>query len=245
MTKPPISVNDAVARLVASHHPVLFCDTCALLDIVRLPARGGEPKVAARLLAAANAILNNSTAAKIHLVLPPLVRGEWDKNLPSVEEKTKKALWSIQNGCDLVSVIQNVRGESLQSITIPSDDVVQYLCGLGVKLVDVGTELMSDDNTTLRATDRAALGVAPATKGAIKDCLIYEHAISVMKAARQAGCSSAFVFLTSNTQDFCESAHPKEPIGTELTQVKAVLCTDWDWAYHELIAPAASAATST
>jgi len=236
----PVSVNDAVARLAELNQPVLFCDTCALLDIVRLPARGGVPSTAARLLGAAASILDDAIAGKTCLMLPPFVRDEWDKNLPSAEEEAKKALWRIQNDYALVSAIQNVRGQSLQSITIPSDDVAQYLRGLGARLIDVSTGLMGDTDTILRATNRAALGIAPATKGAIKDCLIYEHAITVMKAARQAGHTSAFVFLTSNIRDFLESGHPKEPIGTELTQVKASLCTDWNWASHELSSAIAS-----
>jgi len=65
----------------------------------------------------------------------------------------------------------------------------------------------------------------------IRTCIIYEHALSVVQGDRASGFSSALVFLTSNTQDFCAGKSAAcAPIEQELATLNAELVTSWGWA---------------
>ncbi len=75
---PMITIAQAVADLTAAPRPILFLDTCTLLDIVRAPLRDRTLAVRAgvelRTLAA---------AGEVRLFVQDIVRGEWTDNLPA------------------------------------------------------------------------------------------------------------------------------------------------------------------
>ena len=69
----------------------------------------------------------------------------------------------------------------------------------------------------LKAKDRAVKYIPPSSKGGIKDCIIYEHALELLRILKLQGFTYPKIFLTSNTKDFCgENKRPKPPIDTEM-----------------------------
>ena len=73
-----ITLAQAVADLIAAPRPILFLDTCTLLDIVRAPLRDLAVEVRAgvelRALAA---------TGTVRLFVQEIVPGEWADNLPA------------------------------------------------------------------------------------------------------------------------------------------------------------------
>jgi len=129
----------------------------------------------------------------------------------------------------------------LDRLNFGSLQLSESLYKLSEDLLKSSLVLEMEDAPSLKATKRAAIYTPPASKGEIKDCLIYEHALFVMAELRGNLFNLQIVFLTSNTNDYCNSgSKPKEPIENELSQLSVVLATNWDWAFHELKLTAAS-----
>lgn len=76
-----IAIAQAVADLIANPRPVLFLDTCALLDVVRAPLRNLTPTVRAGLQLRALA-----GAGTVQLFVQDIVPHEWTDNLPSARK---------------------------------------------------------------------------------------------------------------------------------------------------------------
>ena len=91
-----ITIARAATDLIATPRPILFLDTCALLDIVRAPLRG--------LTATARAGVELRTLAAtrtVRLFVQDIVPGEWADNLPAARRdgeagvRAYTATWQI------------------------------------------------------------------------------------------------------------------------------------------------------
>jgi hypothetical protein len=234
MTSAPGSVVEVAERIVASDTPVLIFDTCALLDIVRLPARARSQRDSDMLLAAAGLILTEAKQNHVSLVLPPHVSDEWRDNLCNVEAEAREAVRTVELRYGVLCSVQSARGDPMLSFSMKEDDIIAFLKDLTGQLIASSARLAEDNETRIRALERVMSNRAPASKGTVKDCLIYEHMLQLMRHVRHAGHRKALVFLTSNTNDFCKSGAPKEPIEGELRDANACLCTTWNWAMNAL-----------
>ena len=76
--RPMITIAQANADLIATPRPVLFLDTCSLLDIVRAPLRDLTATVRAGV-----ELQNLAAAGTVRLFVQDIVPGEWADNLPS------------------------------------------------------------------------------------------------------------------------------------------------------------------
>ena len=74
---PMMTLAQAEADLIAMPRPVLFLDTCTLLDIVRATLRGLSSEIVAGLELRALA-----AAGTVRLFVQDIVQREWTDNLP-------------------------------------------------------------------------------------------------------------------------------------------------------------------
>jgi len=234
MRTTPVSVAEAVRSIVASQTPVLFLDTCALLDIVRLPFRARSTGDSENLLTAAISILDKAREDQLSLVIPPPVPIELQNNLSSVEQEARNAVEELRLRYNVLTSIQKAAGKPASSLVIEADGIITFLKDLTTQLIVSSTELSRDDELDNRILTRIANNRPPSSKGAVNDCIVYEHTLQLMRNIRDAGHRQSLVFLTSNTNDYCISRAPKEPIRAELDSVDARLCTTWNWALNEL-----------
>ena len=234
MRTAPVSIAEAAGGIVASHTPVLFLDTCALLDIIRLPSRARSARDSETLLAAAISILDRAKGDQLSLVIPPLVTSELEKNLSNVEEEARNAVETLKLRYSVIASIQKTAGDSMAPLAIDANAIVTFLKDLTTELMASGTELGEGDEPAKRAWKRAVENTAPSSKGTVNDCIVYEHTLQLMRVVRDAGHQQALVFLTSNTKDFCDSGAAKEPVQAELADINAYLCTTWNWALNQL-----------
>ena len=234
MTPLPISISDAAARLSASSTHIIVCDTCALLDIIRLllPNRSENVTALNATLTAVDAFRGLIDSGQATLVCPSPVPQEWFTHATRLREETTRQLEQIESEFLKSRAVAAHAGISVASVSLPAHAIAQHLYDISERLLASSIVLAKEDGPSLRATDRAAANIAPASKGAIKDCLIYEHMIELFDNLTLGRPSGKRILLTSNTDDFCnDKKRPKVPLATELAQRGIELCTRWDWAH--------------
>lgn len=224
-----ISLVDAAQTIMKSSSHLLICDTCALLDIVRLPAREDNPLQLMRTLQAVSSIESKVATGQIILVCPEPIPMEWDNNINQQKSEALNCLQAMVNNYNLLSVFAQTQGYSLAAFPIKACDVTIFLHDLSERLLDASIILRRDTAVSLRATERAILSTPPARKGAVKDCIIYEHMLELFTLLPTNATATKRVLLTSNVNDFCDSSKtaPKPPIDVELAKHNAVLRTTW------------------
>jgi len=238
MTHTLVTVADAVRALCSAGKPVLVSDTCALLDLIRVPIRVDKTTRASAILQNASNIfsLARTTPPSLSIAIPPLVPDEWRQHHHDVFSEVKRYLSKLDNMIGVVAATGISLGISTSAISFSNLGMSDKLKNLSRELLYSGMWFDSEDDVKQRAIDRAVSYTAPATKGAIKDCIIYEHTLELFTKLRSNSFTEKCVFITSNTNDFCEkgSSIPREPIKSELDNISATLTTNWEWALHEL-----------
>jgi len=233
---PDLSVDDAIVFVIDNQVPILFCDTCALLDLIRLPYRYDSHTQAATILRSAQSIYIATTNNIMHLILPPLVENEWNKHSNSILLESKKHFETLNHQIQVANTLTEVFGKSVDYIDYASFQLPESLYNLSENLLNISTKLVERDDIVYKASTRTITDTAPARKGkGHKDCIIYEHSLHIMQEIRSHNITQPLIFMTSNTKDFCDiSGNLKDPIASELSSLSAVLTTEWNWALHEL-----------
>jgi hypothetical protein len=160
------SIADVVALLQARSLPVLFLDTCNLLDVIRAPSR--FDKLAGCVTAGAELFqLASSTPARCILVVGSFVPGEWADHIQPTEDELTKHLRrlddqaaSFHDACAAVGIAPAFGRPVYQGVGVSA-----ALRGLSKGLLDVAIPLDSHNDTNLKAFARAATKTPPSRKG--------------------------------------------------------------------------------
>lgn len=215
----------------------IVVDTCAALDLLRLPHRSRSPEVASRAIDALRNITNdaNSPSGRSLVLLPPPVPLEITSNKDTVVEERKK---SIEKAINSLMIYQELQRVSLlsSSINLPLVELEQVEAKLEQalqELISCATALKESNAAKSKAMGRVVRNDAPATKGGqAKDCMIVEHLLEVAPQLTAAGCQK-IIFISSNTKDYCESTSKvREPLATDFSSLGILFVTSWDWAEH-------------
>jgi len=102
-----IEVDEVCAVITAKPAPVLFLDTCTILDVLRAPCR---ESIAVEEISAAMALikLNGQHTPGVWLVTNETVHGEWTANLDTVRtelERESKKLRGFGPGLSMLSIL--------------------------------------------------------------------------------------------------------------------------------------------
>jgi hypothetical protein len=192
-----ITLAQGAADLIAAPRPILFLDTCTLLDMVRAPLRDLTAEVRAgvelRALAA---------TGTLRLFVQDIVPGEWADNLPAARRdgeagvRAFTATWQI--AADL--------GQPAPSLpVIPPGALIGALEQLSRDLLTAADTLDRDHFGMSWAIDRVAAKQKPsAAKGAVKDGHILGHALQLSTLLAAAGYPHSRVLVSSNRSDFAD-----------------------------------------
>lgn len=227
------SLADVTTRLIESPRSVLICDTCALLDIIRIPIRIDATSNVSDTLNAAIEVLEAASSGRIILILPPPVHDEWLRNIQNVSLEIDRHILKIDKQISVALEIARIADKETANIQIAPLNLRGYLTLLCERIMDNSIFLREDTDAKDRAATRALSKIPPGAKGAIGDCVLYEHALKIAKELRNQSFGSSIVLLTSNTKDFHnENNSPKPPIDQELGKLNMVMATTWNWAWH-------------
>jgi hypothetical protein len=234
-----LSINQIVNRLTASPAPMLFPDTCALVDLIRVPFRMKSAARARRMLEAATrlAAQSQTSAPDLWVIVPPLVHDEWIEHRQNTVEELRDHWAKLNTMIEVAHAAAATVGIALPDmVTFSNRDIEHALAQSADGFFNNALFLADDSACEHRAYGRAISNEAPARKGELKDCVIIEHAIGLCSQLRAVGFSEKCVFITSNKRDFCEprSTAPKAPLASQLSSVGLSLTTNWEWTGYEL-----------
>jgi hypothetical protein len=190
-----ITLVQAAANLLAAPRPVLFLDTCTLLDIVRAPLL--DLTLAVR---AAVELRVLATAGAVQLFVQDIVPNEWAANLTAARRdgeagvRAFTATWQI--AVDF--------GQPAPPLPVlPPGTLIDELEQLSRDLLAVADVLDRDHAGMSRAIDRVAAKQKPSSaKGTVKDCHILGHALQLSTLLTTAGYDNSRVLTSSNRSDF-------------------------------------------
>lgn len=199
----------AAAQITLAVAPVVFLDTCVLLDIVRSPLRNAAGNVEAATELLLGATRNPPTVYPVIACPTPT---EWDAHIDEAVEDCENAVKSVGTvsaSCEFVGL------PALGSLPAALAALPAHLKTLSKNMLAASILLDKDGDALIRATDRIIDGRKPARKGGqgAKDAIILEHAVSLVDALLIRGFASRRVFVSSNTSDFATAktttVHPE------------------------------------
>ena len=192
------SLPDAVATIQAHAAPVVFLDTCVLLDIIRAPLRNTASTVQAamELLTAAQRV-----PPTVYPVIGCPTPTEWSDNFKNAVNDCGIAVSSVNavaEACGFLGIAGIPLLPDLAK-TLP-----ELLKALSESLRHAAILLDKDADALSRAIDRVINAELPAKAGGkgAKDAVIMEHALGLTLALRAAGFQRTCIFVSSNTGDF-------------------------------------------
>ena len=228
-----IEVDEVCAAITAKPEPVLFLDTCTILDVLRAPCR---ESIAVEEISAAMTLirLNGQPTPGVWLVTNETVHDEWTANLDTVKielERESKKIERLRSR--LVDAVDIVYGRTHEvGHRVEHLKLTEHLENLSRQLLSVSQKVKIADSHSLNAMSRVRKYMAPAGRGKqeAKDCEIFEAFLDVGRTLRSRGFADSICFVTANTDDYGKPTEPKNPLDTELLGINARYVGSLTWA---------------
>jgi hypothetical protein len=207
---------------------ILYVDTCAFLDLVRMPMRGRDP--AAEFLAVTQIL-------RAHYILrltAEIVDKEFADNKEAVRTEVERHVMGVQESAARVASCMTQLGQpTFGALRCQGIDQAVEKCAQDT--LSAFSPVQETDAIGLRANNREKHAIGPAQKGkaCLKDCIIAETLLEL--AGQVLGTTDRIVFLTSNTSDFGNRAGGLHPdLEDDFTRLNIQMVSSWSWAHHSL-----------
>ena len=196
---PVTTIAQAVSDLTRNPRPILFLDTCSLLDIVRAPLRNLTATVRAGL-----ELRSLAGAGTVRLFVQDIVPREWTDNLPSARRDGEIGILAFTATWELAHEF----GQPAPPLpALPPGTLMDEIENLSKELLDAAEVVERDHHGMSLAIDRVAAKLRPSSgKGPVKDCLILCHALRLSDLLRAAGYPRWRVLVSSNRSDFAAAS---------------------------------------
>lgn len=184
--------------------PVVFWDTCALLNIIRFIYR--EKGDFGQKYNSIKHVYDQILSGNIYSVTSEIVVKEWNDNIDktlsgfklSLEETTKYHSAGI-----IVSNLLNARSDHSEPLI--GKGLEQHLFKLVKDIIDETYYMAYDKEIAYDALQRTSGKTPPAgVKEEFKDCAIWSTMVVFSKEMNTIDATKTKVFYTKNTEDFCE-----------------------------------------
>jgi hypothetical protein len=205
------SIAEVAGQIASADVPVLFLDTCILLDIIRSPNRCLK-----------NCVMKASELLKLASLTPPaciivissIVPREWNTHVQKVTDEIVKHCKTMEehathfhDACEALGI----------AVEFGRADYAQW--GLPEKLRDLSEQLLNrairldeDLEGMNRSAKRFRDKRPPARKGGDdNDCAVIEEYLAVCQKLQSAALMRKRVFCTSNTNDYCDAGDRTKP----------------------------------
>jgi hypothetical protein len=226
------SIAAAEALLRAADLPVLFLDTCVLIDIIRATLRCLGSNFVQRAIDLHG--LLTTAPPGCSLVVASIVQTEWNNNAPPTRDEVRRHLVKIQDqaqhfheACASLGV-----GLGYGLPAYPAVNMHDRLFDLSAQLLGLAVRLDPDGGCATWAISRVLANLPPSRQGGeMKDCVIVEECLELTRQLRGNGFVRKCVFCTSNTNDY----GPPDPIlAADFIAVNLTFTTNLPWAVHEV-----------
>jgi hypothetical protein len=188
------TLAQATANVGAAPRPVLFLDTCALLDIVRAPLRDLTMTVRAGV-----DLRNLAAAGTVEIVVQDIVPGEWSDNLPAARRDGENGIRAFTATWQIAADL----GQPAPPLPVLAPGtLIDDLEQLSRDLLMAATVLDRDHEGMSWAFDQVTAKLKPSSpKGPVKDCHILGHALR-LSTLLGAGYPRSRILVSSNRSDF-------------------------------------------
>jgi hypothetical protein len=227
---------ETIARLVdlIGHDPapVVLLDTCALLDVIRIPHRD---ELQLESIEAALSIARRAQAVPrgTWLIAATLVETEWVDNCNPVAEESRREIAKLERRLDrLRGVAKHVLPlEMIGPLELGRLQIEELLKAAAQALIRMAHIVEPDPDSVMRARTRVVAGVAPAARGRqeYKDCEIFEHYLSLGRALRALGFQPDLFFVSSNTKDYGSPNELPAQVAADLQSARIEFVTSLGW----------------
>jgi len=229
------SIANAETQIRVADLPVLFLDTCILLDIIRTTYRC----LGVGYVTRAAELRDLLTVAPVQcvLVVASMVPTEWNDNALNVRDEVRSHLVKVQDQASHFHQACSDLGIPLGfgAPAYPAANLPDRLFDLSRQLLDLAVRLDADSGCSVRGVNRVVTKVPPANQGGeVKDCVIVEECLELTRQLRANGFARKCVFCTSNTKDY---GLPHPALAADFVAVGLVFVTNLPWAVHEIKTP--------
>jgi hypothetical protein len=228
----PKSIFDLCREIAEDPAPVVMLDTCAVLDIIRAPIRANmRPDiVSAAEEIAARASARPRTA---WVIATETVLGEWSDHYDTTTREVARQFRRVDTDIELIRAVasQALPNPAFVPPAVAALGLETQLQQIAQSLVDVAEVLRTEQDAELRAGRRVQFGQPPSSKGKseYKDCLIFEHYLTLSQCLQQAGFQEARFLVTSNVSDYGNPTAPDNPLAPEFAAAGLTYVTDLWW----------------
>ncbi len=217
------STSSVKTELLKKELPVLFFDTCSILDILNsLHLNNLSESYASNML---DLIKLNRTSC--WLVSCQNVYEEWNDNINSVLATMDKEVKKVdRNICSAIN-ITNLVLNSTYSIPpkISTLNISGKVKALSESFLNSCLSIERTNDHTIKAMQRIRKLEAPARKGKLepKDCEIVECFLELCHELRAGGFKDKIIFVTANKDDFGINSNLKAPLDMQFSHYNAEL----------------------
>jgi len=227
------TIVEAAEQLALDGLPVLFLDTCVLLDVIRTPLR----RIPGCIQSAVT-LVDLHAHSRCRMVASSMIQNEWAAHEQSVVADLDRRVathdqdaLAFHEACELVNAPLLFGKPSYQPAGLATK-----LRDLAALLLRNAIHLLPSNETTVRASDRTTAGIRPAQKagGGHKDCIIIEEYLEVCRLLQAAGFAKKKAFCSSNTKDYQDGGKLHGTLAGEFDSVGLVFTNALHWAVNEL-----------
>ncbi|WP_407829343.1 PIN domain-containing protein [Shewanella algae] len=218
-----LSTGQIRDKLMEREIPVLFFDTCSILDILNsIHLHGLSDSYAKDMLE-----LIKSNENSCWLVSCENVNEEWNDNIGSVlstmNKEIKRLERSISSTINMTNLVLNTKYSMPPKF---SDlNISDKIKSLAESFLKSCRSIERTNEHTVKAMHRVRKYEAPSRKGKNepKDCEIIECFLDLCEELRNAGFKEKIIFVTANKDDFGTSKNLKPPLDIQFKSHNALL----------------------
>ena len=196
-----ISAQDAASTISTRTRPVVFIDTCNILDLIRgqrEPFNGDQASAAVQIIELAE-------TGRLTIALPAQVLTEFHGNIVEVRAGGVRSIDDLTGKLSQHLAVMRAFGTSVPPMPQPSS--AQYIAAADTiinRLMTTAIVSTATADVTTKASDRVINGRAPAasTKQSFKDCVVIESVFEIVSLARAVGYEQEAFFLSANLTEY-------------------------------------------
>lgn len=230
------SVEQACQQIINQSCPLVFFDTCTILNVLNSVHDGTFPEDYPSHI---EQLLSWQKESKISLVTCETVEQEWRANISKVSLTAKKAIDGLdRNTRATMNVVNAVTGTSIQPLKLAPYRVHAHMENISKKLLDTCIKVRREDSHAIGAMHRVRNNIPPSRHGKeAKDCEIIECFLDLVKRLRSEGSAEKAVFFTANKNDFGKYGAILSPLDGDFNEVNALLFNEVNHLTSDILKP--------
>lgn len=226
------SLEEVCRKILENPKPLVFIDTCTILDAIRVLHRDSIPD---SYTEHALKLIERCSQGDVWLLTAESVPNEYADNVDTVVDEAEKAISKIHRSVQALARFHSLTTKQ----AIPSQDFTLFKWqaiarDIADKLLSSCISIKREDEFVLKAATRVTGYIAPAQRGKAeyKDCEIVECFFAIAAKLRDQGYSNKIIFVTSNTKDYGSIGKLHVPLDAQFQAVNADYTNTLNHAIH-------------